>query len=204
MNKGDRILGGSLKVRKWKSFIPLVIVIIFIFFISGYRFTVLSAAKSNVFLPKDAELMEEYDTGSSVISLFRSDEEKIYQTILSEKSGLFYRSSASTNIPYSSDIIQTVGGISFTTKYDAATLLSIISFDEDVAYIGAGVEPNLVRKEINKGERISFLFPFSEQIDFLYPTAFNRDGKKLYYYGYPKGTNVFKSEDFKWHKINGQ
>ncbi|MBT2637599.1 hypothetical protein [Bacillus sp. ISL-39] len=181
---------------------PFLFIIIFIVFIGGYRYTALSAAKSHSFLSKDAELMEQYETDSSVISLFRNNEEQIYQTVLSEKSGVFFRGSVSTNIPYSSDKVQTVGGISATTENDAVTLLSVISYDEDVAYIEAGVEPNVERKAISKGERISFLFPFSEQLDFLYPTAFNKDGKKLYYYGYPQDTNVFKSEDYKWHKID--
>ncbi|WP_252504015.1 hypothetical protein [Sporosarcina sp. Marseille-Q4943] len=189
-------------MKKRKFVIPVLIVITLIFFISGYRFTALSAAKSNSFLPKDAELVEQYDTGSSVIFLFNIDEEERYQTVLVEKSGVFYRSSVSTDIPYSSDKIQTVGGMSVTTRNDEATLLSVISYDEEVAYIEAGVEPNVERKEINKGQRITFLFPFSEQIDFLYPAAFNSDGKKLYYYGYPKDTHVLKSEDLKWHKID--
>lgn len=184
--------------------IPLLIVIILIFLISGYSFTALSAAKSNVSLSKDAELMEQYDTGSTAIFLFKSDKEEIYQTVLSEKTGVFFRSNASTYLPYSSDEIQTVGGISVINDNDAATLLSVVSYDEEVAYIEAGIEPNVERKEINKGERVSFLFPFGEQINFLYPTAFNKDGKKLYYYGFPKDTNVFNGEDFKWHKIGVQ
>ncbi len=180
----------------------LLFLIIFIVFIGGYRFTALSAAKSHSFLSKNAELMEQYETDSSVISLFRNNEEQTYQTVLSEKSGMFFRGSVSTNIPYSSDKVQTVGGISATTENDAVTLLSVISYDEDVAYIEAGVEPNLERKAISKGERISFLFPFNEQLDLLNPTAFNKEGKKIYYYGYPKNTNVFRIEDYKWHKID--
>lgn len=190
-------------MKKWTVVISMLVVIILIFVMSGYRFTALSAAKSNTFLSKDAELMEQYDTGSSVIFLFKSDEQKIYQTVLSERSGLFYRSNASTNTPYSSDKIQTVGGMSFSNEKDEGTLLSVISYDEEVAYIEAGIEPNLERKEINKGERISFLFPFSEQIDLIHPIAFNNDGKKLYYLGYPEDTNIFKSEDFKWHRFEG-
>ncbi|WP_432360670.1 hypothetical protein [Sporosarcina sp. UB5] len=188
-------------MKKRDFVIPLLIAITLIFYISGYRFTALSAAKSNSFLPKNAELMDQYETGSSVIFLFNIAEEERYQTVLSEKSGVLFRSTVSTVIPYSTDKIQTVGGMSITTRNDEATLLSVISYDEEVAYIEAGVEPYVERKEINKGERISFLFPFSKQIDFLYPAAFNKDGKKLYYYGYPKDTNVLKSEDFKWHKI---
>ncbi|CEG26288.1 hypothetical protein [Bacillus sp. B-jedd] len=191
-------------MKKLKVGVPMLMVIILIFVINGYSFTALSAAKSNTFLSKDAELMEHYDTGSSVIFLFKSDKQKIYQTVLSERSGLFFRSNASTNTPYSSDKIQTVGGMSFSNEKDEVTLLSLISYDEEVAYIEAGIEPNLKRKEINKGERIAFLFPFSEQIDSLHPIAFNKDGKKLYYLGYPKDTNIFKNEDFKWHRFEGQ
>ncbi len=108
-------------MKKWKVVLPLLIISILLFFISGYRFTALSAAKSHYFLSKDTELMEQYDTGSSVIFLFKNDKEKIYQTVLSEKSGVFFRSSVSTEIPYSSDEIQTVGGISATTENDAVS-----------------------------------------------------------------------------------
>lgn len=191
-------------MKKLRFVVPAIIVIVFIYFISGNRLSALGAAKSTPFIAKDAELMEKFNTNSSIIFLFKSDKQKIYQTILTEKSGLFFRSSASTDTPYSTDKIQTVGGISFTSEKDEATLLSVISYDEEVAYIEAGVEFNIERKEINKGERISFLFPFSEQIDFINPTAFNKDGKKLYYFGYPKDINVIKSEDLKWHKIEEQ
>ncbi|MGF9979664.1 hypothetical protein [Viridibacillus arvi] len=189
-------------MKKWKLAISILIGIILIFFISGYKFTSLSAAKANAFLPKDAEMIEEYNTGSSVVFLFKSDGEKLYQTVLSEKFGVLFQRSLSTSIPYSSDELQTVGGISFTTEKDAATILSVVSNDEKVAYIEAGVEPNIERKDIHKGERISFLFPFSEQIDFLNPTAFDKAGKALYYYGPPKNVNhVNIPEDIKWHKI---
>ena len=192
-------------MKRWISIMPWLVVIVLLLLISGgYRFTALSAAKSNTFISNDAELMGQYDIGSSVLFLFKSDEEERYQTVLSEKSAVFYRSSSSAYIPYSSDKIHTVGGMSVTTRNDEATLLSVISYDEEVAYIEAGVEPNVERKEIKKGERISFLFPFSEQIDFLYPAAFNNDGKKLYYYGYPKDTNIIRSDDLKWHKIDGE
>ena len=191
-------------MKKWIFVIQLSAVIISIFFISGYRFTALSAAQNNAFLTKDVELIEQYNTGSSVIFLFENDEEEIYETILSEKSGVFFHRSSATYIPDSSDKIKTIGAISFTIESDSATLLSVISHDEEIAYVEAGVEPNIKRKEINTGERVDFLFPFSEQIDFLHPSAFNKAGNKLYYYGYPKETNVWKSEDLKWHKIDVQ
>lgn len=191
-------------MKRWKIVIPILIVIIFISFIDGYRFTAVSAAKGNSFVTKDFELVEKLDAGSSVIFLFKSDEKKLYRTVLSEKEGLLYKSSASTYIPYSSDPIQTVGGISYTTDNAAFTLLSVKSADAEVAYIEAGEGPNLIRKEIDKGERITFLFPFSKQIDQLNATAYNKNGEKLYYYGYPKNTSIFDGDDLKWHKLDGQ
>jgi len=189
-------------LKKWMLILPLFVVIILITMVAGYRFTALSAAKSNSFVTNDFKLIEKYDTGSSAIFLFKSDAKKEYRTVLSEKSGLLYRSSVSTYIKYSSDKLQTVGGISFKSENDGVTFLSIISNNEEVAYIEAGIEPNIERKEINKGQRISFLFPFSEQLDFLNPTAFDKNGKKLYYYGFPKDSNILKSEEFKWHKMD--
>lgn len=191
-------------MKKWVFVIPIIILTILIFYLSGYRFTSLCAAKNNSFLSKDAELVEKYNTGSLFIFLFKSDKDEQYQTVLSEKSGLLFRSSATTYIPYSSDKLQTVGGMSYASENGEFTFLSIVSNDEKVAYIEAGEEPEIERKEINKGERISFLYPFSEQIDFLNPTAFDKDGKKLYYYGYSKDTNVFRTEDLRWHKIEEQ
>jgi hypothetical protein len=189
-------------MKKRKEVIPILVVIILILIITGYRFTALSAAKSNSFVSRDFEVIEKYDTGSSVIFLFKSDEKELFLTVLSEKSGLFYRSNLSTYIPYSSDTLQTVGGLSFTTNSEAFSFISIQSYDDEVAYIEAGEDSNLERKEINKGERIYFLFPFSKQIDFLNATAFNKDGKKLYYYGYPKETNIINGMDLNWHKVD--
>ncbi|ALC85335.1 hypothetical protein AM499_05540 [Bacillus sp. FJAT-22090] len=189
-------------MKKWSKVIPILIVIIVLFIISGYRFTALSAAKGNSILSKDAELVEEYDIGKSTIFLFKSNNEEIFQTVLSEKFGLLHRSSVSTNVPFNADEIQTVGGFSFTGKNDAATLLSVISNDNEVVYIEAGVDPYIERKVIKKGERISFLFSFSKQLDSLNATAFNKEGKALYYYGLPKNVNqVHIPEDLKWYKI---
>jgi hypothetical protein len=189
-------------MKFWRFVLPLLIIILLMYMVTGFKFTALSAAKSNPHITKDYEVVEKYDAGKSVIYLFKSNDKKQYRTVLSEKSGFLYRSSSTTYIPYSKDSLQTVGGMSYRTDENAFTLLSVISFDDDVAYIEAGSEQDLHREDIDKGELISFLFPFSKQIDLLNASAFNKNGKKLYYYGYPKGTNSFNSNDLKWHKVN--
>lgn len=189
------------EMKFWRLTISVLIIILLMFIVTGFRFTALSAAKSNPLITKDFEVVEKYDAGTYVIYLFKSNDKKLYRTVLAEKSGLLYRSSSSTYIPYSNDSLQTVGGMSYRTDKKAFTLLSVISFDDDVAYLEAGAEQDLQRVEIFKGEHISFLFPFSKQIDLLNASAFNKNGKKLYYYGYPKGTTSLNSNDLKWHKV---
>jgi hypothetical protein len=173
---------------------------VFMFLLSNYRFTPESAAQSNSSLTDDFEYVDQTGIGEARVLLFKSDVKEEYRTVLAEKSGLLYRSNYSTYTPYTSDPLQLVGGMSVTTEENALTYLSVISNDDNVAYIQAGVEPHIERREVSKGERITFLFPFSEQIDKLNATAFDGNGKKLYYFGYPKGTNMFRQEDFRWHK----
>lgn len=189
-------------MTKWKWIAGVITVILFMF-ISGFRFTALNAATSNTFISNDYTLLEEYDAGSATIFLFKSDKEQLYRTVVSKKYGLLYRSNVSTFIPYRTDSLQTIGGISYKNNKKEFTILVIESSVEEVTYIEAGLDYNLERKQISKGERIYFLFPFSKQINFLYPIAFNKEGEKLYYYGYPENSNFINiNEDLRWHKID--
>ncbi len=189
-------------MKKLMITLPILLVIVFLFFISEFRFTAVSSAKNHAFLENDSELIGEYKVSSSYIFLFKSDKEELYRTVLTEKKWAFYRSNVSTFTPYSSDEIQTIGAMNVSTENTSATFISVISNDEEVSYVEVGVEPNIERKEINKGERITFLYPFNKQINQLNPTAFNKDKEKLFYYGYPKDTNVFNTDENKWHKVD--
>ncbi|QTC41594.1 hypothetical protein I7V34_21550 [Bacillus sp. V3] len=175
-------------------------VAVFIFVLSAYRFTPESAALSNSTVTDDFEYVDQQGIGEAEILLFKSDVKEEYMTVLAEKSGFLYRSKYSTYTPYTSDPLQLIGGMSVTSKENALTYLSVLSNDEKVAYIEAGVEPHVERRDVSKGERVTFLFPFSKQIDKLNATAFDENGKKLYYFGYPKGTNIFRQKDFRWHE----
>ncbi|QFT89604.1 hypothetical protein FIU87_13165 [Bacillus sp. THAF10] len=115
---------------------------------------------------------------------------------------MLYKSSIATYYPFNSDDLQLIGGLSFKSDNNAGTtVFSVVSNTEKVGYIELSLDEKFQRKEINKGERVTFIFPYSEQIDFLNPTAFDEEGNALYYFGYPKGETVLKHEDFRWHKI---
>ncbi|MFO1446047.1 hypothetical protein KDN24_23155 [Bacillus sp. Bva_UNVM-123] len=188
-------------MKKLRSIIPLLFVIIFILFISGYRFTAISAANNHSFLTKDDELVDKFDTGKSQIFLYKNEKEGIYRTVLTERTVFLYYSSFSTFIPMTTNPVRTIGGMSVTSKNDEFSLLVVESYDDEVAYIEAGKEDNQVRKSIKEGERIHFLFPFSMQIDFLNAVATNEEGETLYYFGYPEGaTHNYLNEDLIWRK----
>lgn len=191
------------KMNKWKLGIVITLVLfLLMLFVSGYRFTALSAATSHTFVLNDSLLIGEWETGSTGLFLFKNDEQEVYRTVVSEKSGLLYISRASTFEPYRDDAVQTIGGISYRNSKDGLSLLVIMSNDGEVAYIEAGDKRKRERQDINKGELISFLFPYSIQIDHLNAKAFNKDGEELYYFGLPKNSNrINLNEDLRWHKI---
>ncbi|MCA1055777.1 hypothetical protein LCM10_12340 [Rossellomorea aquimaris] len=188
-------------MKRWVSVMMVGMLLSIIFFLSGYRFTALGAAKGKPFISGDDALIETQEVGGDVLLLFKSDKENEYRTVLSEKEGPFYVSRTSTYIPIREDELQTIGGMSYADEDEAFCYLSIESNDEEVAYIEAGESDNRERKQVGKGERVSFVFPFSQQIDFMDAAAYNAKGEKLYYYGYPQGTHIFDDKDLKWHRV---
>ena len=187
-------------VNKWKVVITVLILCVLIFIVLGYRFTPSSAAKSNAFVSNDYELIEQYKVGPDVIFLFKSDEKKEYRTVVAYKKNLFYQSNYSTVIPFSSDAIQTIGGISYHLNNEGATLLVVKSDDEEVSYIEIETELGVEKKQIKQGETIHFLLPYSVQLDNLNASAFNQVGQKLFYYGYINDNNIHLN-DLKWYKV---
>lgn len=188
---------------KWRFTIPALVVIIFVamyvFMFNGYRFSAQSAARSNTFITKNYHLFASYASGPFGIFLFKSDVNRMYRTVLSERSGPLYRSSVSVYIPYQSGALQTVGDMNYSSPDNGFTFMSFKSNNNNVAYIEAGVQPNRERKEIKEGQTISFWFDhYVSRPDI---EAFDAQGKELYYYGYPKNTSEFSSNNFSWHKF---
>ena len=174
----------------------ILCVVIFIF--SGYRLTPLSAAKANPFVTNDFEFVDKYENDSSSFYLFKSDAKKEYMTVHVNKKRFIYHSNTSTSIPYSTDLLQTIGGMSIRYENKEATLFVVLSKDEKVTSIGIETEYSDERKNVTKGEPIYFLLPYSKQIDQLNAIANDKDGNELYYYGWNEG-NILR--DLKWHKI---
>ncbi|MCD5324341.1 MULTISPECIES: hypothetical protein [Pontibacillus] len=190
-------------MKKWiLLLIPVVLLITFYkVYADGYRVTALGAAKSNHFIADDVSLIDHYKLGSDDVYLFKSDKKEEYQTASATKSGFLYTSRVLVYWPYHEDEIETVGWLSSSS----GTLLSVVSHDEDVAYIEAGNGTNRKRIETEKGKRITFTFTPKNRSNNLNPVAYNKEGEKLYYYGFPETNTPHQStKDIKWHKVDSE
>ena len=173
----------------------------FYFFIAGgYRFSSENAAKSNAFITKNYQLFASYKTGPFGVFLFKSNVNRMYRTVISQRHGIFYRSNVSVFIPFRSGALETVGYFNDSTSDHGFTFMSFKSNSNNVAYIEAGIKPNREIKEIKKGQTVFFLLDqYVHEPDI---EAFDAQGKELYYFGYPKNTSIFTSNSFKWHKFH--
>lgn len=188
-------------MKKLNWLLPILLVLIVFYFISGYRFTALNAAESNSSLMEGSKLIDRFEQDAFTLFIFENEENQIYQTVLAEKKGIFYDSQISSYYPYYNDPIKLVGGMSVGTENIEFSFISAVSRDEEIAYIEAGIEPDIERKEVSVDERVYFYLDEMVQITSLNPVAYNEQGEALYYFGYPEGENNLKIEDFRWHEV---
>lgn len=182
-------------MKKTSIGVALIVICIVFFIFGGYRFTPLAAAKANSFVTKDFELIGEYKNDSSIFYLFKSDSKQQYRTV-HVNHNLIYRSNSSTVIPYSKDSLQTIGGMSIREEDETATVFIVHSLDEKVASISIDTEFGIESKKITKDEIVYFLLPFSKQIDQLNAVALDKNGNKIYEYGYESDNLI---NDLKWN-----
>lgn len=84
---------------------------------------------------------------------------------------------------------------------EKATILVIENKDENVAFIEAGKEHERNKKDVKKGELVTFVWDealFSHNIE---PVALSKDNSELYRYGYSLGTTYFRDQDLKWYGV---
>lgn len=181
----------------------MICVVIFIFL--GYRFTPLSAANAHSFITNDDELIGEFKDDSSIFYLFKNEKNQKFRTVYVQKRLFVYVSNNSTYIPFSDDLIQTIGGMSVDTKTNNATLLVVRSLDENITSIQIENENGTEKKTVPSDGVVHFLVPYSKQITDLFPIALNKNDEPVYYFGYEKNNSKENSHviltNLKWHKI---
>lgn len=189
--------------RTVKSIAVILVLFICVLSILGYRINPLAAAKANAFIDNDMSLIDELHIDWADIYFFYDNKDNMYRTAISEKKLFFYVSHNSVWLyNHKEDLVRTIGSMSYTNdKGKSIIALLIESMDNDVDYIEAKLDNEVVRTKVMTRKPIILSFGNSNRINELELIAYNNDDKGLYYYGYPKGTTYLKSEDYKWHII---
>lgn len=175
----------------------VIIVLLFVGYMNGYRLNGLSAARANAFVPKDSVLVDEVKYSWGGVYIFNAPEKPV--TAISMKSlGFLWTSRMSVYHYHRDDPIQTIGGASLNNPREKSTVISILVDDPEVSYLEVGPEDNRIKKESIIGDPMTFAWDEAVQLDRLYPKAFDVNGKLLYEYRYPI-TNFIRQEDLKWY-----
>ncbi|WP_042202228.1 hypothetical protein [Paenibacillus camerounensis] len=185
---------------KVQTLIFIIIILLFVGYLSGYRLTGLSAARANSFVPKDSVLLDTVDYSWGSIYIFDSPEKPV-SAISTKTLGLMWSSRLSAYHYHSDDPVQTIGGVSYGDSGEEATVLSVLINDPEVSYIEAGPEGNRTKKEARIGEPLTFSWDEAFQLDRLSPQAFNNNGELLYEYKYPVQTIIDPSK-LKWYPVD--
>lgn len=189
-------------MKRNNFFIIIIIGLIAFLILNGYRITADSAAKAHSFLEKDAEQIKEIDFDWGKAYIYKVND--YYRTVVAIRSGFLWRSPVSTNtknVDDKEDDLRTIGWSSFSNKDRSITILVVKSNDRNVSYIGAGTKLDRIKKKIQPEEVVAFLWDEACYIHDIEPIALSKDNEKLYRYSYPEGTNVFRPEDLKWHRV---
>lgn len=188
---------------KFKILLAVIIFIVlgFWYFAGNYRFTPLAAAKAHFDVGKDAVSLGDVDFGWGKVYVF--DTANGPRTVISIKSWFLWRAPAAVHFEPSTDVIRTVGWMSYFDKKGQATVFAVESTDPQIAFVEIGPPTDRVRKGIKTGSPTIFSWNKAIQFNELGPVAFSIDNKPLFEYRYPKNTSIFRSEDLKWYPVNG-
>lgn len=197
----------SFNFKKYNKVLAILFIIlcfICILFLFSMRLTPVSALKANSFIGKDIKIIQEVDLDLGKVYIV--DTPEAFRTAFVEKHGILWSSPVSfysNKEQMAKDKIKTIGYMSYTNnEQKQVQLLGIWNEDPEVASIH-------ITKE--DGEIYTQSAPLNELIVFKWDEVFNvnatsivglnQEGKPLYYYGYPEGTNILRDSEFKWHAV---
>jgi len=174
----------------------LILAIIGVLYISGYRFTGEQAARAFFTVDKNSKYMTEVDYDWGTVYLFDTPEGP--RTVIAEKKSFLWVARTGFHLEKSEDGIQTMGW----AIDERCTVIALKVIDPDVSFIDAGDGNFRKRMHINGEEMIIFSWTAAVDWQRLNGIAYSGDGEILYEYRYPH-SNVIHMKDLKWHPYEG-
>lgn len=195
MNAHKKLASGTVVI------VLIMVIVIWFLYSRGYRFTAFDASKANPDVGKQAELLGSIDYDWAKVYFF--DTTKEHRTVLVIKEGLLWKAPTTVYINHNSDVVKTVGWMSFNDTKGQVMAIAVVTSDPNVSYVEIGSSTEKIRKEAKVG--VPMLFSWKKVIEFndLKPTAYSKDGKPLYEDRFPKNTNTVSTDDIRWYYVNG-
>jgi len=187
--------------RKVLFVTTLLVVILLIMYMAGFRLSPEAAAKAHAFLEKDSLLVHTEETSLGKVYVYVQDD--YYLTIMPEKKFLLWRAPASVTtkgINDKNDLIRTIGSLSVTTDKGAVTVMVINVKDDNVKYIEAGIELQRERQEVKKDKNVVFVWDKPYLYHQVNPIALSGTGEILYKYQIPMNNASIDQKELRWHK----
>jgi len=187
--------------RKVLFVATLLVVILFIIYLAGFRLSPEAAAKAHAFLEKDSLLVHTEETSLGKVYVYAQDD--YFLTIMPEKKFLLWRSPSSVttkDIKDKNDLIRTIGSLSVTTNKGSATVMVINVKDDNVKYIEAGIELQRERQEVKKDKNVVFVWDKPYLYHQVNPIALSDTGEILYKYQIPINNASIDHKELRWHK----
>ncbi|MCM1991277.1 hypothetical protein [Oceanirhabdus seepicola] len=181
----------------------LIIISMISVFISGYRISPLAASRANGFIKEDFELINDLDLDWAYIHFYHDKENDKYYTAISEKKLFMYVSRCSVwHYSNNEDPIRTIGSMNYNNgKGKFAKLLMVDTDDKNIESIIIRDEHESIETKINVDSPQIIIFDKFLNLNDCDVVALDENNQEIFYYGYPRGTNILRDEDYKWHYV---
>ena len=199
---------GGIYSKAAKSIvIAILIAFAYLIFIGpSFRLSSYSAARANVFIEKEHELIGMIELDKAEVYVFYDSIDDRYRSALVEDFLIGYRSNMSAHYyPHFEDDIRTIGGMNISTdEVDYCTFMVINQLTDisSIALINNDGEV-LASTPIEVDEEVTLIYePKRRERWFDYElVALDDDGVARYYYGYEHGDNHLSDDEYKWYSF---
>lgn len=186
--------------------LTIVMVILSLYvLVSGIRFTPISASRANLFIEKEAVLLEEVQVGNKYLHIYYNPKEDKYHTSETDRVwGAFYASRVTINYnPFPNEMIRTIGGKEVISDEGIELILCIEVEDLKISELGIinQQEEIVLVERVIIGEPIilKYQLPKNDRSHEYRAVALDENGQIIYYYGYKIGDTHLRDDEYKWH-----
>lgn len=191
-------------IRRTALVVAMLVIVILGVRLFGGPFTSLGALRSTLHSQKGATVIDDLNFGWAQVYLVKTNSG--YETTVVQRQGFFWRVLQTGVTSKTSDPVQTISRVSDDVNGHQLSVLAVETTNTHVHSIEAGEAragnygvptSKIQKKPIIPGHPV--VFTWNDTIVNYTAIALSSRGKELYYYGFPKNTDVITTSQFRWY-----